>query len=417
LNLQVAPEIWTFFAHATNGDISGTTNTFSRLKWRMNQYSGSYGDLTVSTPVWQTLIEVQTAYEAFADGGIKYPLLYGDGIIDSIPPGSIYFGGTDPGRGLVTALCKSQINGDPFFTLSQNPLADARYQQYLRFMYGDRIHLPTTNEVNQAFTDYSADANRRLMHDRDFPNEPPQVQPGENLTQKNGQVQITGQISVMAINGLIAKTIFDHNPDREFYLEESFPLNWMYPYITPHNFIFKLNREPLAGLSPEIMDADHKFWTKQCDAMIGDWLRPDTSLTNVCQFVDRVYLHGDLTGFTGDPGYVNDAYATRCFSKLRSSSAGMYAWRLLQNKTDSTDKKRLIAETDFAHRQAFALCPTSPEALFRYINFLLSQGRFDDTILLMRTVRHLEPDNQQFNETMLQLLKIRDQNREKKPER
>jgi hypothetical protein len=31
-----------------------------------------------------------------------------------------------------------------------------------------------------------------------------------------------GQISVMQINALLAKVIFDHNPEREFYLEESF---------------------------------------------------------------------------------------------------------------------------------------------------------------------------------------------------
>jgi len=35
----------------------------------------------------------------------------------------------------------------------------------------------------------------------------------------------------MTINGLLAKIIFDKNPNREFYIEESFPLDWMYPYL------------------------------------------------------------------------------------------------------------------------------------------------------------------------------------------
>ena len=48
----------------------------------------------------------------------------------------------------------------------------------------------------------------------------------------------------MAINGLLAKIMFDKNPDREFYIEESFPLDWMYPYLEPHGLIFKINRQP-----------------------------------------------------------------------------------------------------------------------------------------------------------------------------
>ncbi len=33
----------------------------------------------------------------------------------------------------------------------------------------------------------------------------------------------------MSINALMTKVIFDRHPDREFYVEESFPLDWMYP--------------------------------------------------------------------------------------------------------------------------------------------------------------------------------------------
>jgi hypothetical protein len=119
LKLEVSPDIWDFFKAADQGDWLGVTNAFARLKWRSIQYQGSYNDPTVSSPVWQTLIEVQTAYEAFAAGGTKYPQAFGGGIIRSIPPGSIYFGGTDPGRGLVTALCESQAQAKPFYTITQ----------------------------------------------------------------------------------------------------------------------------------------------------------------------------------------------------------------------------------------------------------------------------------------------------------
>ena len=45
--------------------------------------------------------------------------------------------------------------------------------------------------------------------------------------------QVSGQVAVMMINGLLCKVIFDHNPTNDFYVEESFPLDWMYPYETP----------------------------------------------------------------------------------------------------------------------------------------------------------------------------------------
>ena len=54
--------------------------------------------------------------------GDKYAIAFGNDIIQSIPDGSIYFGGTDPGRFVVTALMESHADGKPFFTLSQNPL-------------------------------------------------------------------------------------------------------------------------------------------------------------------------------------------------------------------------------------------------------------------------------------------------------
>ena len=63
------------------------TNVFER-SLRASQYEGSTNDPAVGSPVWQTLIEVQTAYEAFASGGTKYPLAFGEGIIQSIPAGA-----------------------------------------------------------------------------------------------------------------------------------------------------------------------------------------------------------------------------------------------------------------------------------------------------------------------------------------
>ena len=146
LNLTVAPEIWEYYQAAEKGDWSTVTNLYWTLRKRTGQYEGSTNDPTVGTPVWQTVLETACACYPFAEGEKKYAVAFAKDIINSIPPGSIYFGGTDPGRALITAFSKSHENADPFFTLTQNALADARYLTYLRVMYGGKIYTPTDED-------------------------------------------------------------------------------------------------------------------------------------------------------------------------------------------------------------------------------------------------------------------------------
>ena len=84
-----------------------------------------------------------------------------------------------------------------------------------------------------------------------------QLQPGEYVdVQPDGRVQVSGQVSVMMINGLLCKVIFDHNPTNDFYVEESFPLDWMYPYETPAGIIMKVNRDTQPELSDDVFKND-----------------------------------------------------------------------------------------------------------------------------------------------------------------
>jgi hypothetical protein len=188
----------------------------------------------------------------------------------------------------------------------------------------------------------------------------------------------------MEINGLLTKIIFDKNTNQEFYVEESFPLDWMYPHFEPHGLIFKINRQPLTTLSDEIVQNDHDYWTKTVTPMIGGWLNSDTTVKEVAAFAEKVFVRHDFSGFTGDPRFVQNAYSHKMFSKERSSIGGLYAWRALHT-TDKSERKRMNDEADFAFRQAWALCPYSPEAVFRYVNLLMSESRFSDALLVAGT--------------------------------
>ena len=392
---QITPEFQSFFDAAIKGDWRTVTNRYAYYKRHHPQYSKGTNDMEVQlgTAYWQPVLELDLAYDQVVNCEPKYTAIFADGIINSIPAGSIYFGGTDPGRGVPAAFCKSHTDGDPFFTLTQNALADNSYLDYLRAMYGGKIYTPTAEDSQHCFQEYMADAQRRLADNK--------LKPGEDVKMVDGKVNVSGQVAVMAINGLITKVVFDRNPDREFYIEESFPLDWMYPYLEPHGLIMKLNRQPLAQLPEDVIARDHEYWRKLVAGMLGDWLEDKTTVREVAEFVDRVYLRHDLKGFTGDSRFIQNDYAKKIFSKLRSSIGGLYAWRLgpaappEYRPKSNAESQALVREADFAFRQAFALCPDSPEALFRFVQLLLQFNRMDDAVLITQAFLKVDPQNRQ----------------------
>jgi tetratricopeptide (TPR) repeat protein len=205
---------------------------------------------------------------------------------------------------------------------------------------------------------------------------------------------------VMNINGLLTKVIFDHNPKNEFFVEESFPLDWMYPYLTPFGIIMKINRQPLPALSEEILAKDHEFWKQFSKRLTGDIVDYDTPVKQITDWIEKTYLRHDMNGFTGDRKFLHDDDAQKSFSKLRSSIGGVYAWRLTQadaqyRPKSNAEYQRLLKEADFTFRQAFAFCPYSPEAVFRYCQLLLQLQRFDDALLIAETCLKLDPYNGQ----------------------
>jgi hypothetical protein len=209
----------------------------------------------------------------------------------------------------------------------------------------------------------------------------------------------------MSINAMLARTIFDRNPDREFYIEESFPLDWMFPYLEPHGLIMKINRAAPPVLSAETVQSDQDYWQARVQEMIGDWLRPETPLQTVIDFADKTYGRKDLSGFTGNPRFLQDQDSQKIFSKLRSALAGVYAWRVGAVKNiptpgeylapDGAERQRMSDAADLAFRQALALCPYVPEAVIRYADFLAAQGRKEDAIAVLETgLRHQDsPDH------------------------
>jgi len=282
------------------------------------------------------------------------------------------------------------------------------------------IYIPSTEDSQRCFEEYTQDVARRSQLG--------QLQQGEiiNLvTNADGKVsvQVSGQVAVMKINGLLCKVIFDHNPDNDFYVEESFPLDWMFPYETPSGVIMKINRQPLPSLPEDVFKKDHEFWSQYSERLIGNWITYDTSVKEITDFAEKVYLHRDFNGFKGSRKFIRDDNAQKAFSKLRSSIGGIYAWRLgVLSGTptppqylpkNESERQRLVKEVDFAFKQSFAFCPYSPEATYRYINFLIQFNRLDDAMLVAQTCLNFDPYNGQIEALVKQLKDFKKQTTER----
>lgn len=379
LKLQVAPEVWEYFDAGSKGDWTTANKVFDGIsrQWRQGKNNSA-----IAGPV----LEAVLAYEGFSGMEMKFVEVFARDVIDSVPSGSIYFGGSDPGRGLITTFVKSLPEAKPFFVLSQNPLGDRTYLEYVRAMYGKRIQIPSDEEWKKTFADYVTDAEKRMKAD--------QLKPGENLEEdENGKFKPKGNVAWMEVNALLAKMIFDRNPRHDFYIEESMPIDWMYPYLSPHGLILKLNRLPLATISEKALEENRAYWRGQTKRLLGDWLTNETPVKVLCEVLEEVYGQGLLDSFKGDQDYV---LATRgrnaqiLYAHLRNGQRHVYEWRM-NHATATEEKTRMLRELDFAYRQAIALFPYDVETVKRYVNLLRDQKRADDARRMLETGLRINP--------------------------
>jgi tetratricopeptide (TPR) repeat protein len=344
----------------------------------------------------------QFGYRMFYPGG-EYPPMERDAVL---------YGGTDPGRFVPTYMifCESRVAPrdrfrDPNFDrrdvyiITQNALADTTYMSYVRdhydysrpdptnpatlarrlpwqqalFKWGwhrlyrdsmypkEPIWVPSEQDTQHAFQEYVGEVQARIARGE-------HLSPDEQVSIEGGAVQVRGVAGVMKINGILTRWIFEHNRDKHpFYVEESYVIEWMYPYLTPAGIIMKINHDvlPTPQQSPdvwkEIMRRDRAYWDQLC------------------------------AEFSARPEFRRDTDAQKTFSKLRSAIGGVYAYR------------HLTEEATYAYRQARQLCPESPEANFRLAQLYMELGRVDDALALMQDFQKLDPLNSKIGDAIRQI--------------
>jgi tetratricopeptide (TPR) repeat protein len=300
----------------------------------------------------------QFGYLLFEPGG-DYPAMNRSAVL---------FGGTAHGQGVAahmifvesfaSARTKSQDKiypaSDAFdrrdvYLVAPNSLTDEASLQHLRARYGaagrteiyppELLWLPAEADVQQAYSRYLADFKARAPL------------PGENVTEdKAGHIRIQGAASLLAVNGLIAREIFERNKDRHpYYVECNYVFPWMYPYLEPYGLIFKLNPEPVPALVDATVARDRAYWETLSDELLN------------------------TTKFR------HDAAARKVFCQLRTVQASLYAYR------------QMWAEAEIAFQQALQLAPDNPDATYRFAQCYVDQQRCNDALELLDAYQRRAP--------------------------
>lgn len=266
---------------------------------------------------------------------------------------AVFFGGTDPGRFVPTYMIYAAKVREDVYLITQNALADNTFMNVTRDLYGDQIWIPAQTDSAKAF--------QRYVEEVKAGKRPKNAQ----LKIENGRVQVSGALGVMEINGILAQMIFEHNNYRhDFYVEESYVIPWMYPYMEPHGLIMKINAKK-GRIPPDVIRDDLDFW---------DW---------------------HTRRMNGDTRFLRDIVARKSFSKLRSAIAGLYA------------NTGFFNEAEAAFQQARVLYPLSPEANFRLAQeVFMRKGRIDDTRYLMKDFMKRDPGNSKTKPFLAQLDRI-----------
>lgn len=334
-NIPCPAGVKEFFEAAEEGDWLSLSNRFNGFMISADK-PGDGIRPEFHNALWSPIHETMGVYEvmlAWKKDSTLPAMFYGP-ILASMPANSIYIGGTDCGRFLVTAVNAVQPTGS-VFCITQNALADQSYMAHLRAVYGQDLWLPDDRGMAAAFQQFVEDSRS-----------------GKNkagISIKDGRVQVTGVLAVMEINGILCRMIFDHNKDKhEFFVEESYALEWMYPYLEPCGLIMKLNNEPVRELGDNTIKRDMEFWT------------------------------GMVASLKANSAFSSCPAARKAFAKLRCATAGIYAHR----------KRYGEAEACFA--QALDLCPYSPEAYSRFAKMQEERDRVKEAVELLEKFLNID---------------------------
>jgi hypothetical protein len=329
LDQDLPPEIDAFFKAVDKGD----WDEIKRRREELFAHQKNH-DRPDLEPYWPAVLDTYGVAEQTHDWPAQKLLDYGNRILDSLRPGMVYVGGTDCGRFVPELM--NETSGDPHMVITQNALAASTYLDFLGELYGEQFNGLSPEDSQRAFADYNADAQKRLQHDLDFPDEPKQVLPGENIQMVDGKLQFSGETSVMAVNERLLQMMIEKNPELSFATEESIPMRGTYADALPLGPLMELNAQ-----------SDQNSFTADRAGQSVDYWRSATQM------------------LLADPEAVGSTYALNAYSHDINATANLLA------------AHNFTTEAEQMYELASQVWPASPYAVSGLAQVLAQTGHAD----------------------------------------
>jgi tetratricopeptide (TPR) repeat protein len=306
----------------------------------------------VALPFWPLYFN----HDGCSQRGHWFGWEFGHDMLKDLPLGSVVFGGTDPGRFVPTYMILGEspqpagskrneaFDRRDLYLITQNGVGEPLYRKYLADHYG-----PDRPKPANAFE-------RWLGRATIYP-EKPLVFPTEEeikaaVAREMEEATKRGEVEPSIPHSVVTRLIWEKNRDaHEFFVEESFPLDWSYDHAEPHGLIYKIHREPLKEIPAESVREDFEFWNAYSQKLLSN------------------------------PDYLKDYDAQRSFSKLRATAGNLYRHR------------KMDAEAERAYRQSLALWQGNGESLNGLSQMLWERGDFDGVIEMFRAAIEGDPNN------------------------
>jgi tetratricopeptide (TPR) repeat protein/lipid-A-disaccharide synthase-like uncharacterized protein len=355
-----------------------------------------FGSLAFGSPaIFLSLLPLWSNFDGCSQAGHWFGYHYGADMMRDMDRNAIYWGGSDPGRFVPTYMAfvesqqpdkwKADWALDPQGTakrgsgfdrrdvtvMTQNALCDTYYASYLRYQYDPRFRPKTWTPFerwlgrDQAYPEVPVNcvSEDELMACWDeYRNEPAVL----DRVAKGGPELRQGSNDVFEINGIVAHHIFDKNKaTHTFYLEQSVPIDWMYPYLLPSGLIFKLNPEPMDKLPADAVTKDRAYWDAYSARLLAD------------------------------PHFRLDVDAIISFGKLVFWHADLYRWRQIPD------------QEEYFLRLALKLDPQLADAVTELAHLLMSQHRFAEAVAIVQQAMVDDPRNDAYEPMLNSMLAAR----------
>jgi tetratricopeptide (TPR) repeat protein len=337
-----------------------------------------------------SLLPLWSNFDDCSQAGHWFGYYYGADMMRDMDKNAVYFGGTDPGRFVPTfmAFVESQQpdqwkadwtvypelakkNGGfdrrDITVLTQNALCDTYYAKYIRDQYDARFRPKTWTPFE-----------KWLGRDTAYPKTPVELISEDELVQcwedykkwpgvaerikQLGLNYVTrpGTNDVFEINGIVLQKIFEKDKkDHTFYLEQSVPISWTYPYLQPWGLIFRMSNDPMKEIPQAVIAQDHQFWDAYSQKLLTD------------------------------PHFRFDPHAMLTFAKLAYWHADLYRWRALPK------------EQEYWLKLSLKLCPQLQDAARSLVDLYVNQQRYDEAVSVVQQGQEDDPRNEGYGRLLI----------------